>query len=363
MDRIDFRVVLGDNSHMQKAKYVDHRETAPMLLEVWGETLAPVIAKMIVTQPSLGSRLALAKRRVIHSVAAFVYSSLENGDDAAEFAEMVEYSDVRDLLALAVGTPHPRLFGMLDRLGSSVVTLETYRQLNNVLHSPAAAVVLDASEVTDHDLQTAGLVAADQVLLAARKIICSQKDALNLLASALAFLRALRIADSIERLPTGSGWGAINRRIIADLGRVPAAVPPFAFPDGWRGIKDLADFWTVGVAMSNCIARLGLGGEDRMQSLLSGEAAFLVRETAPMALAWIERVGPALWVMKEVATREGKHLKEVRQTFRRALASSMATSGHMLLDTDPFYAFYSIALRAEHDPLSLFEAVDFGSDQ
>ena len=95
------------------------------------------------------------------------------GRDPGDIAADVEARDVRDLLATALRNPHPRLFRMLDRLGPRALKMGVYRRLNDTLHGPAAAALLDDVELNDAVLRIAEQVAEDPVLLAARRAIGS----------------------------------------------------------------------------------------------------------------------------------------------------------------------------------------------
>ena len=61
-------------------------ETAPMINAVWRETLAPTVAALIVARPGLGHRFALAPRRVLHALAAFISYAVEQGWDTSDIA-------------------------------------------------------------------------------------------------------------------------------------------------------------------------------------------------------------------------------------------------------------------------------------
>jgi hypothetical protein len=150
---------------------------------------------------------------------------------------------MRELLAHAVPSLHPRLFSMFDRLGPTARNLDVYRRLNDALHGPAAEAIFEADQVSDHLLSLLDRIAKDRVLWAARKAIGTSDYGERSLTSALAFLRAHGLAFAIETLPPGSGWRAVLRRLKADLGRARGPVPAFLPPDGWRRVETMAQLW------------------------------------------------------------------------------------------------------------------------
>jgi hypothetical protein len=69
-----------------------------------------------------------------------------------------------------------------------------------------------------------------------------------------------------------------------------------------------------------------------------------------MRLASIERVGPALWICREL-TAVGNRLGflEMRADFEAALAAKMADANCTLLTDAPFQAMQSIAWQAKRN--------------
>src|SRR4051812_6146594 len=112
-------------------------EVAPMISNVWGD-LAPIVAAIIVERPHLGSRLALSNRRTIHSLAAFISHSIADGRCIFDIAREVDERDIRELLLDAIPDAHPRLHGILDRLGDRAMPFGFYFRLNQLLHSAAS---------------------------------------------------------------------------------------------------------------------------------------------------------------------------------------------------------------------------------
>ena len=325
-----------------------HHETAPMISLVWGQNLASVVAALIVDHPGLAARIALAPRRVVHALAAYIQHALGEQHDIKQIASEIERRDVRALLSDAVMNPHPRFYRMLDRLGPTVVDMATYRRLNDVLHGAAADLLLDADEVTDEHLRVLTQIVADPVLLAARKALMWSGADLQNLQHALAYLRVTGLSDDIEKLPPGAGWKAILRRISSDLGRARAPKVSFAAPAGWRQIEDVAGLWRIGTALGNCVSSFRSGGEGHIEQLINGDAVYLARDDEPVMLACIKKVGPNLWTLSETTTaRHGSDIMQAREALRADLIIAIAETGGSLLDHAPLSAMRSISWRTQ----------------
>ncbi len=254
------------------------------------------------------------------------------------------------LLSQAVNNPHPRLYRLLDRLGPTALDMAFYESLNDVLHGPAADLLLEVDEITGTHLKLATQVIADPVLLAARKAIGWSEIDLNHLQHALKYLRAKGLSDEIEKLPPGAGWKAILKRLSNDLGGARAQLASFAAPAGWRQIEDVAGLWRVGRALGNCVSSIRSGGVNYVEELIAGEAVYLAHDAEPVMLACVRNVGPNLWTLAEISTsRAGSDFTKARETLRAGLTLSIAETGGALLDHSPLSAMQSIAWRTEGD--------------
>lgn len=323
-------------------------ETAPMITTAWGEQLAPAVAALIVERPALGHRLALAPRRVLHALAAYVAHALEVDVSAPDIAAELETQDIRVLLGCAIPETHPRLFGTLDRVGERAMPLAFYRRLNRVLSGPASAAVLEHEVISEVCLRVAEALAGDPVLLAARRAIGRSEHNLHQLRSVLALLRARGLARDIEQVPQGAGWRSVVRRLTADLGRAVAPALPFRCPPGWRHVAVLSDLFGLGKTLSNCVSGLGGGGTHHLLHFIDGEEVFFASDGEQAALASVQSVGSRLWVISEMAIRRAQPgLLPMVGDLREALGEVLAEAGHVLLEVAPISAFQSIAWSAE----------------
>lgn len=340
-------------------------ETAPMLAATWG-SLAVAVAIVIVARPTLGARLSLAPRRVLHSVAAYLHAAIEAERPLPEVAAEVEATRPRDLLARAVTQAHPRLYKLLDRVGPTVGDLSLYTRINALLHGPSASVLLDAEEIGWQLLDIAEQITGDSVLLAAREVLVTQAD-VDALRSLLTYMRAVGLARDIEVLPSRSGWGAIHRRAKADLKRARALVPPWNAPENWRIVESLADLLAEGSKQRNCVGGLALGGERHIDALLSQQAVILANTgSGPLLMASVRPVGGSgnagLWTLGEVSgvlRRGGLPNRAARaeysaahRAFRALLDAECERVGHALLAMSPADAASMVEERATRGGVS-----------
>ncbi len=327
-----------------------------MIASVWGPTLSTTVAALIVERPHLGYRLALAQRKVVHGLAAYILHALEQNLGAPAIAAEVDARDIRDLLACAVPNIHPRLWGMLDRLGDKSLSLAFYRQVNEILRGPASDLLLACEVVNEPGLGIIEVIAQDPVLLAAHKAIGNNNSNLNVVVSAVAFVRASGLAVDVEQLPTGSSWRALNRRITTDLAR--AIAPPLKFrqPEGWRHVETMSEMLRIGIEMENCIATFRGSGGHHLFNFMSGIEVFFISEAEPFTLAAVQDVGPGLWMITQMegAARVSGTLPPFRE-LREPLNKALAEVGHKLLETAPASALQSINWRAEGGARALGE--------
>lgn len=239
------------------------------------------VAAALRGRPALTARLALAPRRAIHAVAAFVQSSAadrdEHGTDQA-FAERLLNDHPRDLLAAALGVaPHPRLYRLLDRAALPAWPVADYAALDRLLRMGA-----DDALARDNDREiearnvasVARLLDGDPTLLRAR-LACTEGGSRQALAAVLAVLRASGVAEPVETLPDGSGHAALARRLrraVAALGSPHAAFPA---PPGWKVVASVADLWLVGARLRVCCAGRTWGAAHYASKLASGASVFL----------------------------------------------------------------------------------------
>ena len=295
-----------------------------MINAVWRGTLAPTVAALIVARPGFGHRLALAPRRVLHALAVFIPHAVEQGCDTSDIAAEVDAREIRDLLACAIPNAHPRLLGLFDRLGAQSMGLTFYRRLNEALWGSASSLLLNSDAVDEARL---GFIEQ----LVRPGAACSPKGHRD-----FRFLRTTSLSLDVEQPPLGSGWRAIRRRIMTDLGRAAAPPLPCRCPSGWRHIRTVSGLFQLGRDLRNCLAGIGLGGDHHLLQFLSGAELVFVSDDEASTLASVQSVGPSLWMIGETAVGRIHPAASPRpEELRIPLAKTLAEVGHTLLDTTP----------------------------
>ena len=320
-----------------------------MIAAVWGDDLATTVVAVILKRPQLARRLALAPRRVLHVMSAFICHCLQEDRSTASIAADLDVRDIRHLLRHALPNAHPRLYRQLDKVTSQSMPLAFYQRLNKLLYGPASNILLDSKRIHPHFLGIIEQIESDPVLLAAQKAIGTSEGNLHLIASVLAFLRTTKLASEIESLPVGSGWNAIERRIEADF-RVAVAPPlPFRCPAGWRWVQTMADLLEIGKRMGNCIAGLGGGGDGHFCHFVTGGEVFLVSDSEPLTLAAVRNLGSSLWTIQEVGSVPRRGRSAPLPDLFSPLRMSLLEIGHFLLETSPASALEAISWRVDRN--------------
>ena len=329
-------------------------ESAP-LLRPWG-AMSPLVARMIAARPGLAARLMLAPRRAIHAVGAFVLAHPDEapGHLAADVAER----DARELLTMTLGRTHPRLFRALDRCGATVWPLARYHDLVEVLHGPFGGALLERDDIVPDLLRELLAAQNDPVAVAAARACMAERDLLPNLRRTLACLRALGLAQDVERLPKGSGRPAMARRLARDFARAASPVPPFAAPPGWRHIGTVGEMIAVGRALGNCLGRLR-EATHYMPRLLKADLVMFASGDPVIGLAAVEQAAPGVWFIGEVHLRLGvKASIAARERFAADLHETMRAAGHHLLSGDPWASFRAVVDDGVMDLWALNAAED-----
>lgn len=319
-------------------------EAAPML-RVW-KRLAPTMARLIRSKPDLAGRICMAPENAIHSIAAFLQHRAGTEDDDL-LAHDIATREARDLLAEAVSDAHPRLYGLLRRIGPTTKSLNFYLDLNHELGQPAADILLEAPSISLRTIRIARQVRADPVLLAARHAIGEDDILLRHLASAFGLLRSLGVANHIERLPRGSGIPSAVRRIKLDFVQATAPAIPFELPPNWQSVRDVGQLIKIGEKLQNCLGHWAGDGARHVRAYLSGSSVFLTYTDSVTVLVSLDRLGQKLWSLGEFDSNSSTEDDcGIRQRLLNELRDCLVQTGDVLLVVDPFRSIVELGWRA-----------------
>ncbi len=329
-------------------------EVAPMIASIWPETLAGRVARLIAGHPDLGRRLALASERTLHLLAIWLHHAVAAGMDDDAMAAAILGTDARRLLAEALSDPSPDLPRALGRVGAKVRDAAFYRDLNAVLSGPAANALPSEGQITRAHLRTAqAIVAFGRPLTHIAAPLAGSDRLIEAAGAAVRYLRALGLAKAIEETPPRSGWKAFARRMMDDLDAACSPLAALPAPSGWRVIETVGDLRAVGRALRLCVADLGFGAPDYLNSFISGRAAFLTSEQHK-ALALVARFEDE-WVVTELSLRaHGTPSSQVR----RDLEEGLRAGGLRVASLEPVSAIMMVLSQARCRGLGLSVAED-----
>ncbi len=132
-------------------------ERAPMLL-VFGPHAARM-ASLVRVRPSLLSRIAFAPPSAVHAIGGFLYLARQADQPDPELAALLDESDPRDLLQVAIPQAPAHLYRAMERAGDRVRDHGFYARLAAVCTSPEADLLWG-----DHPIEPALLDFAERVV-------------------------------------------------------------------------------------------------------------------------------------------------------------------------------------------------------
>lgn len=319
-------------------------EHAPMLC-LWGDVLAPHVARLISIYPRLLMRFARAPRRALHSYAAYIYRALERGEADQALALRLEVTDPRELLAQAFPGCDRRLYRALDRAGDRIHAATFYVRLDHLLRGPLAEAVLAAEVLNARVLACHEAIQhMDPLVVRARRALGGDPRQAEALDGLARMLRSFGVLDdaALDRLPEGAGQPALGKFLRRQMGMIRAPDPGFTPPDGLRLIGSIHELHEAGVRMNNCLRRFGDAFRTYWVDLATGHRVFLVAED-PLAAICLRRCGPSIWYLEQVAGRSNAALTlEAQERLERALDK---LDGAVVLRQHPQYVLRDVLDR------------------
>jgi hypothetical protein len=269
-------------------------ERAPCLL-VFGD-LAPRVAKLVRARPILIARLILAPREAVHAIGSFLHLAPDAARSDAEVAGIINDTDPRELLRVALPGCPARLYRAFDRAGDRVHGSRFYERLGAICRGPLADALLDGGALNNARLgYFEALSAMDPAVAMLRGALPEEvywTEGVDCLVALLRARGALRDGDL--RLPPRAGLPALVRRLRTALGRIEAPVPSFAVPPPFRLVRTTDELQRIGKAFHNCVALPQWGATQHHLHLIDGTGVYLVSDDPPL-LATLRRVADRVW--------------------------------------------------------------------
>jgi len=267
-------------------------ERAPLLL-VFG-TLANRMARILAGRHGLISRMVYAPPAAVHATAAFLYVAPQADAADDEVGDLIEQTDPRDLLKLALPDCPARLYRALDRAGSSVRDRSYYMRLDAVCRGPFGTAFLDG-DLNDTRLDFYEAIGTmDPLVINLRAALPEARHIASAVDTLVALLRGYGAIGQCDlNLPKSARTGAVLRRLLRGLYAVRAPQPPFTVPEPFRLVATVGELRDIGRKFRNCLAPIPHFGTNHWLDLANGTAVYLTIEEPPL-LTELRRFGPNL---------------------------------------------------------------------
>jgi hypothetical protein len=313
------------------------QERAPLLL-VFG-SLADRMAAILRSRKSLTARIAFAPPEAIHAIAAFMYLAPEASGPIEDVGDLVEQSDPRDLLRMALPNCPAGLYRALDRAGSSARNREYYARLDAVCRGPFGSAFLDG-DLNDTRLEYyEALPTMEPLIVNLRTALPEVRHLASAVDTLVALLRGYGTIDKCDLdLPRNARTGAVLRRLLRGLYAVRAPQPPFTVPEPFRLVETIGELRDLGREFKNCLANVVLYGTNHWLDLADGTAVYLIIEE-PHLLTELRRVGPGLW---HIAQMTGPKNAAPTCALRQSLEQKLRRAGIRLVEVSPGHAISNL---------------------
>jgi hypothetical protein len=298
-------------------------------------SLADRMADILRSRPSLTARIAFAPPQAVHAVAAFMYLAPEASGSDKDVGDLIEQSDPRDILRMALPDCPARLYRALDRAGNSARDRSYYARLDAVCRGPFGSAFLDG-DLSDTRLDYyEALPTMDPLIANLRTALPEVRHLASAVDTLVALLRGYGVIDKCDLdLPRSARTGAVLRRLLRGLYAVQAPQPPFTLPEPFRLVETIGELRDIGRKFKNCLANVVLYGPNHWLDLANGAAVYLLTEE-PHLLTELRGVGPNLWHIDQMT---GPRNAAPSPALRQSLEQKLRDAGIRLVDVSPSYA-------------------------
>ena len=320
------------------------------LLRPWGHVLAPMIADLLRAAPDLASRLMLLPTRGLHATAIALHAARTLGEAIEVTASRIAQTHPCDLLREALPLAIPEMYRLLDRASVPAWSGDTYRDLERLLRSRVAPIVLEARVLSpEHIENSVELLDADPIVWRARQAFSHSHERRHL-STIIQLLRCLGLLNDLAELPDGAGRTSVFKRIRADLGRGRA--PQRRFPDvaGWSRVENVGDLWSIGERLRLCVHPGHWGAARYALGLITGECIFLHSSQHDL-LAQVQSTVESLWSVVQIA---GARNRDAPPAVRSALEDALISGGLILAPSSADDALNEV-LRRESERDQFFD--------
>ncbi|MBC9176159.1 hypothetical protein [Pseudoroseomonas ludipueritiae] len=315
------------------------REKAPILC-IFGNDAA-AMAQVIRAAPDLGRRLALAPRRAVHALAAFLASEAARRLNGAELIAELRTHHPRDLLHAALPGCDRRLYKTLNRAALPAWSLAEYAMVDALLRAEVGAVTSGTGPLTRARVATWHECLGEEPAFA--RWLAPFDDTADR-AGLRVVLTWLRHAGLLtEPAPEGEAEPiAVSRAVVRMISQAKGPEAPFVVPEGWQQLRSARELLAMGRRLGNCLRATDRSAPQSIQHLLTGQVVFLHHAKAAVLAGLMPEPG-GFW---SVAVIQGRRNRPAPSWLVETLISALKASGIAVLPMG-----LDAALRASLDPL------------
>jgi hypothetical protein len=287
-----------------------HREHAP-ILRIFGHHASRMSA-LLRNKPQLLQRIVYAPRPAIHAIGAFLHLNPMASQPDAIVATMLEETAPRQLLRSTIPNAPPRLYRALHRAGDAVCERSFYERIAALCDSPLIEHLVADGPLTNERLDWAEmLLRCDPAILRIPGMLTLATHQVQNTDTMIKFLRAYGVFEEDDLMtPIGAGQPAMVRKLQLALDRIVAPVPPFSLPPPFRHVQTLGELRALGEQLKNCVRSPHSCGTEHWFKMASGSGVYITTDAFPM-LAALQKVGPDLWHLEQVAATRNAPLEPV----------------------------------------------------
>jgi hypothetical protein len=306
----------------------------------------------------LTSKLVFAPPKAIHATAAFLYFAAESAQMDADVAEIIDQSDPRELLRIALPNCPARLYRALDTAGNSVRDQSFYTKLSDVCRGPFASALL-GGDLNDRRLEFYETLQTMDPLVANLCLVLPEaRHFANAVDSLVALIRSYgAIGECDFNLPKSAGTGAVLRRLQRGLYAVRAPKPPFPVPAPFHHVETIGQLRRIGRAYKNCLGQFSGLSRRYWSDLINGSVVYVTSEEPPLLIA-LRRIGAELWHIDQM---KGPRDTSPSLAARCSIEQKLRDSGVRLVLINPGFALSHLD-RAARRPRTVAIADDGEGD-
>lgn len=317
------------------------KERAPLLL-VFGD-LAPRVATLVRARPLLIARLIVAPPEAIHAIAAFLHLAPDAARSDGDVAEVINGTDPRKLLNMALPDCPRRLYRALGTVGDRVLSKRFYERLGAVCYGEFVDAFLGGDLTDARITYYEALSRMDPAMAVLRHALRENSYTVEAVDTVVSMLRSRgALRDDEMRLPPRAGMRAVARRISKALSRLAAPSPGFVVPAPFRLVRDTDELERLARRFENCLGLHDWNAAKYHINMIQGTTLVLTSDDPPL-IAALHRVAADVWQFEQCM---GPKNASPPAGVQSGLIRDLSAAGLRIVRTDPHSALATIMREA-----------------